>query len=106
MHQREVIAAGQGTLTDSLHLVWVYIHLFFLLVAMGLAASALNRSFRLYSIFTLILFLVFGALTSMEAPGVERNEPTLDLGAWERINMLAYVMWIGVLGIVFAKRID
>ncbi len=27
MHQREILAAGGGTLTDTLHLVWAFIHL-------------------------------------------------------------------------------
>src|SRR6478609_9751202 len=27
MHQREIIAAGGGTLTDTLHLVWAFVHL-------------------------------------------------------------------------------
>lgn len=103
MHLREVIAVGNGTLSDTLHVVWAYVHLVFILVAMGFAAWALNRSFRIYTIVTVLIFLVFGFLTSVEAPGISRNEPTPNIGIWERVNMLAYMLWIAVLGLVLAR---
>ena len=104
MHTREVIAAGNGTMTDTLHVVWAYVHLVFILLIIILAAISLKRSFRIYSILTIILFLIFGALTTKEAPGLAKNEPTPFLGIWERINMAAYMIWISVFAWVLLKR--
>jgi hypothetical protein len=103
MHRREVIAAGGGTMTDTLHLVWTYVHLAFILIIIILAAINLNRRFQVYSILTILIFIVFGVLTSIEAPGLQKNEPTPYIGIWERVNMLAYMTWISVFGLVLLK---
>src|SRR6188508_3248416 len=76
MHQREVIAAGGGTLTDTLHIVWTIVHLALMLLMIGFGTAALGKGFRIYSATTIIVFLVFGILTSMESPGIEANKPT------------------------------
>src|SRR5215470_14622591 len=53
MHQREVLAAGGATLTDTLHIVWTAMNGVFTLLAMGFAAAALGRRFRLYVVATM-----------------------------------------------------
>jgi hypothetical protein len=50
----------------------------------------MGRTFRLYSIGTLILLLVFGILTFIEAPNVSMNGPTPFIGLWERINAVYF----------------
>ena len=104
MHQREVIAAGGGTLTDTLHLVWTYAHLTLVLLMIGFGAAALEKKFRIYSIVTVALFIVFGILTTMESPGIESGKPTPYIGIWERINIAAYMLWIAVFAIVLLRR--
>jgi hypothetical protein len=104
MHQREVIAAGGGTLTDTLHIVWTIVHLAFMLLMIGFGAAALGKSFRIYSAATIIVFLVFGILTSMESPGIEANKPTPYIGIWERVNMGAYMLWVVVFAILLLQR--
>lgn len=46
MHRREVLAAGGGTLTDTLHLVWAGVTVFLFVLIMGFGAIALGRLFR------------------------------------------------------------
>ena len=104
MHQREVIAAGGGTLTDTLHIVWTIVHLALMLMMIGFGAAALGKGFRIYSAATIIVFLVFGILTSMESPGMEANKPTPYIGIWERVNMGAYMLWVVVFAILLLQR--
>jgi Protein of unknown function (DUF998) len=104
MHQREVIAAGGGTLTDTLHLVWTYIHLVLILLMIGFGAAAMKKNFRIYSIATVVAFIVFGILTTRESPGIETGEPTPYIGIWERINVGAYMLLIAVFAVVLLQR--
>ena len=97
MHQREVLAAGGGSLTDTLHIVWTAVNGVLTLLAMGLAATAFTGSFRRYSIATMVTMLLAGALTSIEAPHVDSNLPTPWIGVWERINIVAWLVWVAVL---------
>jgi hypothetical protein len=99
MHLRETLAAGGGTFSDTLHLSLGAVTEILYLVALGFAASALGKRFRLYSIATFVVLLVFGVLTFLDAPGVPRNQPTPLIGVWERINIGAFLFWIVVLAI-------
>ncbi|HSF88065.1 MAG TPA: DUF998 domain-containing protein, partial [Saprospiraceae bacterium] len=104
MHQREVIAAGGSTMTDTLHISWAVMTLVFNMLVMGYGAAALGGRFRIYTMATWIVFIVFGILTFMESPGIEANLPTPHLGLWERINMGAFLLWIMVFAILLLKR--
>lgn len=104
MHQREVLAAGGGTFTDTMHIAWSAITALLMLVQMGLAAAALGRRFRFYTVATMIVLLVYGALTFWSAPLVSENLPTPWLGVWERINVLGFMVWQAVLAEVLLRR--
>jgi hypothetical protein len=100
MHMRGV----ETTLTDTLHIAWTAGWLAVMLTAMGLAAAVLGRRFRVYTFGTLAVFVVFGALTSIEAPQLAAGLPTPYLGLWERINMGAGMLWIAVLAATLLRR--
>jgi len=104
MHQREIIAAGGGTLTDTLHLVWAFVHLILMLLMIGFGASALGKGFRVFSTSIILVFIVFGILTTKESFGIEANLPTPHLGIWERINIGAYMLWVIVFAIILLRR--
>jgi len=99
MHQREVLASGGATLTDTLHLVWAAIAVVLMMAEMGLAAAALGTRFRWYTIATMAVLLTFGALTFHGAPGVGANLPTPWLGVWERVNVLGFMVWQAVVAV-------
>jgi hypothetical protein len=103
MHQREVLAAGGGTLTDILHIVFTGVWGVFAMLAIGFGAAALGKRFRLYSIATLVVLVVFGVLTGMESPNLQTNQPTPRIGVWERINIGVFMLWILVLAITLLK---
>ncbi|HKR06657.1 MAG TPA: DUF998 domain-containing protein [Bacteroidia bacterium] len=104
MHQREVIAAGGGTLSDTLHIAWAMITLLFMMLLMGFGAAALGKRFRYYTIATWVAFILFSVLTFMESPGIEANLPTPYIGLWERINIGAFLLWVIVLAVVLLRK--
>lgn len=56
-------------------------------LTIGFGRAALGKRFRLYSVATIVSFVVFGALTGIDAPGIAKNLPTPWIGVWERINI-------------------
>jgi hypothetical protein len=103
MHQRAVLAAGGGTLSDTLHLVLGGVTVFLMFLAIGFGASAFGTRFRRYSIVTIVVLLAFGGLTFLEAPRVQMNLPTPWIGLWERLNITVFLLWLVVLAAVLAQ---
>lgn len=99
MHQREVIAAGGGTFTDTWHIVMSIITVLLMFFSIGFGAAAFGRGFRIYSVVTILVFIVVGILTFKEAPNVGENLPTPFIGLWERINIAAFMVWMLALSI-------
>jgi hypothetical protein len=104
MHQRAVLAAGGQTLTDTLHLVWAAVTVLFMFAAMGFGAVAFGTRFRVYSIATMAVLIVFGALTSLQAPAVQADLPTPWIGVWERINIGGFLLWVIVLAVMLRRQ--
>ncbi|HEV2670525.1 MAG TPA: serine hydrolase [Gemmatimonadales bacterium] len=104
MHQRDVLAAGGGTLTDSLHIVWTAVNGVLTLLAMGFAAAAFGRRFRFYSIVTMVIVVAAAALTSLDAPRIQANLATPWVGVWERVNIAVWLLWVVVLAIALLRR--
>jgi Protein of unknown function (DUF998) len=103
MHHRAVLAAGGGTLTDTLHLVWAMVNGVLFLLAVGFGAAALEKRFRVYSIATLVILLASGAWSGTYASAVQANMPTPWAGVWERITSTTYMLWIAVLAIALLR---
>jgi hypothetical protein len=100
MHQREVLAAGGGTLSDTMHVVLASGTVLLMFVAMGVAARAFGTRFRLYSIASIVVLVAFGAMTFWDAPRVQANLRTPWIGLWERINISVFLLWAVVLAAV------
>ncbi len=94
MHQREVLAAGGGTFTDTWHIVMSIITVLLMFLSIGFGATMFGKGFRFYSIATIVVFIVFGTLTWLEAPHIDKNGPTPHIGLWERINIAAFMVWL------------
>lgn len=103
MHQREVLAAGGGTLTDTLHIVFTMITIPLFLLAIGFGAAAFGKRFRIYSILTILVLILFGVLTGLASPRMEANLPTPWMGVWERISISAYMLWVVILAAVLLR---
>jgi uncharacterized protein DUF998 len=103
MHLRETLAAGGGTLSDTLHLALGGTTVVLMLLAIGFGAAAFGTRFRLYSIASLVILGAFGALTFLDAPRLSANLPTPWIGVWERINIGVFLLWVVVLAITLLR---
>ena len=99
MHLREVLAAGGGTLTDTMHIVFAMVTVLLMMLAIGFGAAALGPQFRLYSIATMAILAGCGAMTGVDAPRLPANLPTPWIGVWERINIGVFLLWVVVLAV-------
>jgi uncharacterized protein DUF998 len=99
MHQREVLAAGGGTLTDTLHIVWAMVTGVLFVLEAGFGAAVFGKPFRIYSIATIAIVLACGAMTATYASRMQADLPTPGLGVWERASSTAYMLWIAILAI-------
>ena len=106
MHQREVLAAGGATWSDTMHVVLGGVTVFLMFLAIGFGAAAFGKRFRLYSIASLLVLLAFGGLTFLEAPRLQANLPTPWIGLWERINISVFLLWVAVLATTLLRPRD
>jgi hypothetical protein len=75
-----------------LHIIATIVMSIFIVAMMAFGAFAHGRRFRLYSLATIVAFVVFGAWAGFLArpmPG-----PTPWLGLAERVNIYATMLWI------------
>lgn len=97
MHRREALARGEGSQTDTMHIVFTSVNSLLILLAIGTASTAFGRRFRLYSIGTIVVLLAAGGLTATQASRLEANLPTPWAGIAERVSIGGYLMWQAVL---------
>ena len=73
---------------------------------MGFASAALGKSFRYYSVISLLIVIFFGVLTGLSSPQMEANLPTPWMGVWERISIGAYMLWVVVLSVFLFRKMS
>jgi len=103
MHSRDVLAAGGGTLSDTLHVVLSGVTVLLMFLAIAAGAVAFGKRFRLYSVSSIAVLLAFGALTFWQAPRLQANLPTPWMGLYERINITVFLLWVVVLATVLLR---
>jgi hypothetical protein len=104
MHQREVLAAGGATLTDTLHVAWMMVTGVFFMVETGVGAAAFGKRFRLFSIAAMAIAVACGFATGTYTSRIEANLPTPGVGVWERVSAGVYMLWIAVLSVTLLRR--
>jgi hypothetical protein len=100
IHVRE----AEESFTDTLHLVEGAVAGVLLLAAMALGSAAFGRTFRLYTIVTVVVMVVFLGLTAMEGSRVADDLPTPWLGIKERTWAYAYQVWIAAFALALLRR--
>ncbi len=93
----------EGTLTDPLHGALTFLGVLFMLLAIWYGATSFGKGFRLYSIGTFLLLVVFGVLAGSDQPRLAENLPTPWMGVWERISIFSYMLWVVVLAIALLR---
>src|ERR1051326_5301535 len=92
------------TLTDALHIGWTVVTVALMMIAMGFAAGAFGRRFRVFSIAAIVLSIGFGALTALNAPRVAAGLGTPWMGLWERLSVAGSLSWVVVLAVAMLGR--
>lgn len=100
MHMRGAI----GSTTDTMHLVLSGVTVFLITLFIAFGSGAQGKLFRLYSILTIMVMLVFGALVSNQAPRVAAQLPTPWMGAMKRVSVYSPMLWVLVLSIILLKN--
>lgn len=101
MHQREVLAAGGGTLSDTLHIAITFVVIPLMLLVIAFGAASFGKGFSIYSIVTILALLGSGVFVGIDSPNLQANLPTPWIGVWERICIGVYMLWI----VVFATKL-
>ncbi len=99
MHLR----GAEFTLTDTLHIVFTMVTVLIFMLEIGFGAAAFGKRFRLYSIVTMVILVVFGVLTGFDGPRIAANLPTPWVGVWERISIGAFLLWIVLLSLTLLR---
>jgi len=96
---------GAGiTLTDVMHVILTIINEILMALFIGFGAGLLGRRFRLYSVGTILIFLLFGLLAGIEALRLAVQLPTPGFGVLERINIYASMLWATVLSVGLLRK--
>jgi hypothetical protein len=103
MHLREALAAGGGTWSDTMHIVYTILAVLVMISAMGFGAVALRKPFRIYTAVSMIILVFFGSLTSSLADDLDAGLPTPWMGLWERINIGVFLLWVVMLSAILMK---
>jgi hypothetical membrane protein len=93
-----------GSSNDSMHLVMVVITIVSMITMIISGANVHGKNFRLYSILTLIIMILFGIVTGQQAANVAANLPTPMMGITERFSSYSPLIWIAVLSLVLSKN--
>jgi hypothetical protein len=104
MHQREVLAAGGDTFSDTLHIILGAVDTTLYVSAIVIGICAWRGGFRKYSIATLLVVLVAGAWSGLQSPKIDDNGSTPWLGIAERVALFGSMLWMGVLGLVVLRE--
>jgi Protein of unknown function (DUF998) len=103
MHRREALARGEGSRSDTMHIIVTGVNSLLILLAIGFGSTAFGKRFRLYSIGTILVLVVTGGLTATQASRLEANLPTQWAGVMERISIGGYLLWQVVLAIALSR---
>lgn len=104
MHQREVLAAGGRSFTDTMHIIFAVATVIMMLLTIRFGAVAFDNWFRYYSAGTILVLVIFGALTAVDSPNIQANLPTPMIGVWERINIGVFMLWVIALAFVLIRK--
>ena len=84
---------------DLLHIVATTVIVLCIFGGVAFASATFGRGFLRYSIATLVVLAVFGALAAMQGMRLAAGEPTPWFGVVERAHIGAYLLWMGALSL-------
>lgn len=94
---------AQITPLGSLHPIMTAVMSLFILLSIGFGAFLLSKRFRVYSFITITLLILFGFITSLQAPQLTLGQPTPLMGFTERINIYLTMVWFAILSVALLR---
>ncbi|MFX0211652.1 MAG: DUF998 domain-containing protein [Candidatus Hodarchaeota archaeon] len=98
------LRGAEKTLLGSLHPLMTSIMSIFIMLSIALGAFLHNKKFRYYSFITIVVLLIFGGLTALQAPQLEAGGLTPWMGLTERINIYTTMLWFALLSFILILR--
>ena len=95
MTSRSEIATGADNGVG--HLVMTALTIVLILSEIGISALAFGWRFRLYAAAGIVIVVVFGALTAVQASALAAGGLTPWMGLFERISIAPWLLWMTVL---------
>jgi hypothetical protein len=93
-----------GNYSDTMHGIITTIGVLCIALSMGFSAYSLGKYFRIYSILTIIIFIVCGVLAGTYADELGQNLPTPGMGVLERTNIYLFLLWVIVLARIQLRK--
>jgi hypothetical protein len=93
-----------GNYSDTMHGIITAVGVLCIAVSMGFSAYALGKYFRIYSILTMIIFIVCGVWAGTYADNLGQNLPTPGMGILERANIYLFLLWVIVLSVIQIRK--
>jgi protein-S-isoprenylcysteine O-methyltransferase Ste14 len=90
---------AEATSRGSLHGPMTAVMSLFILLSMGFGAFLLGRRFKIYSFATIVIVILFGVITGLQAPRLAAGQATPWMGLTERVNIYATMIWFAALAI-------
>jgi len=94
---------AEPTPLGSLHPHMTAVMSLFILLSIGFGAFLRGGRFRVYSFTTIAILVVFGVVTSLQAPRLAAGQPTPWMGFTERINIYATMLWFALLSLALLR---
>ena len=96
---------GGGGFNDSVpHIILTAVLVVLMLAALGFAAFALGRRFRIYSLATLGAIIALGIASGVYGSRLAAHQSTPGFGIVERVLIYEYLAWAAVLGVALIRR--
>ncbi len=99
----EDLSMPVSAFTNVMHIILTIVTVLAWMLIFGFAAAGSGKWFRTYSILTLLVVLVCGALAGSQGPALSAGLPTPWLGFTERMNIYSFMLWVIVLAIALFR---
>jgi hypothetical protein len=97
---------GQArTATDIMHLVFLVVQIFVMVLFMSFGAVALGRGFRRFSILMIVVMLAAGGVVGTRAEAIAAGHSPPWLGLVERMSIYAPMIWIIAFAVIILGAI-
>jgi len=93
--------AGRST-TDAMHLMLSGMTMLLLAGAVAAGAASFGRTFRIYSVATVLAMIAFFGLTMLDARHID-TRATPYMGINERVSMAAWLLWMAVFSLALYR---